>query len=69
MPTSYINPSPSGETEGGRFSIIIPHKGPQWQLDRCVASVPKRDDLQIIVIHDEETQTEEHRKDAIHLAT
>ena len=54
MPTSYIKPSPSGETEGGRFSIIIPHKGPQWQLDRCVASVPKRDDLQIIVIHDEE---------------
>ena len=54
MPTSYINPSPSGETEGGRFSIIIPHKGPQWLLDRCVASVPQRDNLQIIVIHDEE---------------
>ena len=37
-----------------RFSIIIPHRGPQWQLDRCVASVPERDDVQVIVIHDEE---------------
>ena len=37
-----------------RFSVIIPHKGPQWQLDRCVASIPQRDDLQTIVIHDEE---------------
>ena len=57
MPTSdksYINLSPSGETEGGFFSIIIPHKGPQWQLDRCVASIPKRDDLQTIVIYDDE---------------
>lgn len=54
MSTSYINPSPSGETEGGRFSIIIPHKGPQWQLDRCIESIPQRDDLQTIVIRDED---------------
>ena len=54
MSTSYINPSPSGETEGGRFSIIIPHKGPQWQLDRCIESIPQRDDIQTIVIRDED---------------
>ena len=54
MSTSYINPSPSGETEWGRFSIIIPHKGPQWQLDRCIESIPQRDDLQTIVIRDED---------------
>ena len=54
MPASYINPSPLGETEGGRFSIIIPHKGPQWQLDRCIESIPQRDDLQTIVIRDED---------------
>ena len=54
MSTSYINPSPSGETKGGRFSIIIPHKGPQWQLDRCIESIPQRDDLQTIVIRDED---------------
>ena len=54
MSTSYINPSPSGETERGRFSIIIPHKGPQWQLDRCIESIPQRDDLQTIVIRDED---------------
>ena len=54
MSTSYINPSPSGKTEGGRFSIIIPHKGPQWQLDRCIESIPQRDDLQTIVIRDED---------------
>lgn len=54
MSTSYINPFPSGETEGGRFSIIIPHKGPQWQLDRCIESIPQRDDLQTIVIRDED---------------
>ena len=54
MSTSYINPSPSRETEGGRFSIIIPHKGPQWQLDRCIESIPQRDDLQTIVIRDED---------------
>jgi glycosyltransferase involved in cell wall biosynthesis len=54
MSTNYINPSPSGDTEGGRFSIIIPHKGPQWQLDRCIESIPQRDDLQTIVIRDED---------------
>ncbi len=42
--------------EDGRrgFSIIIPHKGSQWLLDRCIESIPKRDDIQTIVIHDEE---------------
>ena len=55
--------SPSGEIEGGfslsgdegasLFSIIIPHKGPQWQLDRCITSIPQRNDLQKIVINDD----------------
>ena len=37
-----------------KFSVIIPHKGPQWQLDRCIESIPQRDDLQTIVIRDED---------------
>ena len=36
------------------ISVIIPHKGPQWQLDRCIESIPQRDDLQTIVIRDED---------------
>lgn len=39
-----------------KFSVIIPHKGPQWLLDRCVASIPQRDDLQTVVIHDNEAR-------------
>ena len=34
------------------FSIIIPHHGPQEQLDRCLRSIPRRDDIQVIVVHD-----------------
>lgn len=36
------------------FSIIIPHHGPEEQLDRCAGSIPKRDDVQVIVIMDDE---------------
>lgn len=34
------------------FSIIIPHKNTPELLERCIESVPERDDLQIIVIDD-----------------
>lgn len=37
-----------------RFSIIIPHKGPQEQLARCVASIPERCDVQVIVVNDKD---------------
>jgi len=36
------------------YSIIIPHHGPQEQLERCVASIPKRDDVQLIVVIDKD---------------
>lgn len=36
------------------FSIIIPHRGPKEWLDKCVASIPQRDDVQVIVIEDKE---------------
>ena len=35
-----------------RFSIIIPHKNIPELLIRCINSVPKRDDIQIIVVDD-----------------
>ncbi len=34
------------------YSIIIPHKNTPSLLVRCVASIPKRDDVQIIVVDD-----------------
>lgn len=34
------------------YSIIIPHKNTPQLLERCLASIPKRDDIQIIVIDD-----------------
>lgn len=37
-----------------KFSIIIPHRGSETLLNRCVASIPKRDDVETIVIIDEE---------------
>lgn len=36
------------------YSIIIPHHGKQELLDRCLASIPKRDDVQVIVVIDKE---------------
>lgn len=35
-----------------KYSIIIPHKNTPALLVRCVASIPKRDDLQIVVVDD-----------------
>ena len=34
------------------YSIIIPHKNIAYLLVRCVCSIPKRDDLEIIIIDD-----------------
>ena len=34
------------------YSIIIPHKNAPALLARCVASIPQRDDVQIIVVDD-----------------
>lgn len=35
-----------------KYSIIIPHKNTPALLVRCVASIPKRNDLQIVVVDD-----------------
>ncbi|MBQ4478000.1 MAG: glycosyltransferase family 2 protein [Bacteroidales bacterium] len=34
------------------FSVIIPHKNRQEMLVRCLESIPRRDDVQIIVVDD-----------------
>ena len=34
------------------YSIIIPHKNSPELLDRCLASIPKRNDIEIIVVDD-----------------
>ena len=35
-----------------KFTIIIPHKNIPHLLQRCLYSIPKRDDLQVIIIDD-----------------
>jgi glycosyltransferase involved in cell wall biosynthesis len=39
------------------FSIIIPHKNSPELLQRCLASIPRREDIQIIVIDDNSDNT------------
>ena len=34
------------------YSIIVPHKNAPELLQRCIASIPQRDDVQIIVVDD-----------------
>lgn len=34
------------------YSIIIPHKGTPELLNRCLESIPRRDDVQVIVVED-----------------
>ena len=34
------------------FSFIIPHKNNPTLLQRCVNSIPSRDDIQIIIVDD-----------------
>lgn len=38
------------------YSIIIPHKNTPDLLQRCIDSIPKRDDLQIIIIDDNSSE-------------
>lgn len=35
------------------FSIIIPHKNTPQLLERCINSIPERDDVQIIIVDDD----------------
>ena len=37
-----------------QLSVVIPHFGTPELLDRCVASVPVRDDVELIVVQDDE---------------
>lgn len=39
------------------YSFIIPHKNAPHLLKRCVASIPRRDDVQIIVVDDDSDPT------------
>ena len=39
------------------YSIIIPHKNIPYLLQRCIDSIPYRDDVQIIVIDDNSDPT------------
>ncbi len=34
------------------FSIIIPHKNIPELLERCIASIPQRDDVQVVIVDD-----------------
>ena len=34
------------------YSIIIPHRNIPQLLQRCIDSIPSRDDLQIIIVDD-----------------
>ena len=34
------------------YSIIIPHKNSTKQLQRCLDSIPFRDDLEVIIVDD-----------------
>jgi glycosyltransferase involved in cell wall biosynthesis len=53
------------------FSIIIPHKNSLHLLRRCVESIPKRDDIEIIVVDDNSDVTSSEwnlfRKDFPHI--
>lgn len=44
------------------YSIIIPHKNSPELLDRCLASIPQRNDIEIIVVDD---YSEENRRPQI----
>jgi glycosyltransferase involved in cell wall biosynthesis len=41
------------EIDMTNFSIIIPHKNIPELLERCLASIPQRDDIQIVVVDDD----------------
>lgn len=35
-----------------KYSVIIPHKNRQEIIQRCINSIPDRDDIEIIIIDD-----------------
>lgn len=37
-----------------RYSIIIPHRGPAEELARLMSTIPQREDVQVVVVHDTE---------------
>ena len=43
------------------FSVIIPHYGIPELLRRCLASIPQREDLQVIVVDDASDLTQEEK--------
>ena len=45
-----------------RFSIIIPHKNSVDLLERCLKSIPVRDDIEVIVVDDNSTFTPNERQ-------
>ena len=44
------------------YSIIIPHKNSPFLLERCLKSIPQRDDLEIIVVDDNSDSYEDALK-------
>lgn len=44
------------------YSIIIPHKDSQVYLDRCLKTIPQRDDVEIIVVDDNSCDFDSVRK-------
>lgn len=42
-----------------KYSIIIPHKNTIHLLERCVDSIPRRKDIQIIVVDDDSCVSKE----------
>lgn len=49
-----------------KYSIIIPHKNIPQLLHRCLASIPKRDDIQVIVVDDASDNQQEIQKVVSH---
>jgi glycosyltransferase involved in cell wall biosynthesis len=52
-PVSSSQSSSSAPQEGIIFSVIIPHKNIPGLLQRCLDSIPRRKDIQIIVVDDD----------------
>ena len=44
------------------FSVIIPHYGIPELLRRCLASIPQREDLQVIVVDDQSPDYDTYRE-------
>lgn len=49
------------------YSIIIPHKNSVGLLERCLRSIPQREDIQIIVVDDNSTEDTDRLKELVAL--